>query len=209
MDTFLDAEEVFGILLDVEGAKGLVKQLLSEDAHMAEGSAPNRGVEALIEQGFLVTPEALVELTATLKKTRGKLTEATEAAKEAERQSKTLDVRLRHVNRSKPKLGILRSKVEKWDTATREVGLKRQSEQMAKDLKTWIARRDALQSQWEELVEEIEKVAQGTMAKWYASRPIVMTKHGRFLLDSLSEMKSDHFKGRTLAEVLVVGHLLA
>ena len=60
-----------------------------------------------------------------------------------------------------------------------------------------------------ELLDRIYRDPRLREARWYGARPLLVTHHGHFLLDYLADLNPQHFRGRTLAEIIEVGPSLA
>lgn len=126
------------------------------------------------------------------------------------RRLKTLAVQLKKADRDLTSgLGLLKSKNQQWEERVRRDAL-------ANELNEATLRRRRMESDLEkagtlyrELLDRIYNDQVLRDACWYQEMPVLVTKYGRFLLEFLSEMNPDHFRGRTLAEIIEIGASLA
>ena len=106
-------------------------------------------------------------------------------------------------------LSLLKSQNQKWEERTRRDAL-------ATEIEGLTLKRRRLESDLEkggtlfkELLDRIYSEQRHRESLWYQGMPARVTKHGVFLLEFLGEMNPVHFCGRTLAEIIEVGHSLA
>lgn len=59
------------------------------------------------------------------------------------------------------------------------------------------------------VLDEIHRAPELQTAHWYGQRITLVTFNGAFLLNYLKDMNPAHFSGRSLAEILEIGHSLA
>ena len=164
----------------------------------------------LLEQDFVEVP---TELRNAIDKFRHLEADAERTRNELGsiyRRLKTLHVQLRKADRDlEGGLSLLKSQNQKWEERTRRDAL-------ATEIEGLTLKRRRLESDLEkggtlfkELLDRIYSEQRHREALWYQGMPARVTKHGIFLLEFLGEMNPVHFCGRTLAEIIEVGHSLA
>lgn len=126
------------------------------------------------------------------------------------RRLKTLGVQLKKAERDLTGgIGLLKSKNQVWEERARR-------DAFATELSEATLKRRRMESDLEkagalykELLDRIYTDQRLRDGAWYQEMPTIVTKYGRFLLEFLSEMNPEHFRGRTLAEIIEIGASLA
>lgn len=209
---FLDAERIFTVLERVPNAPNLYESATDKFPGAPEDlpRLDEKAFEYLVNNEFLDVPHELRNkvdrfrhLDHAGERTRAELNEVY-------RDLKIATLHLRKLNKASEGMGaMLTSKSRRWELDNQR------TEQQHKVDELMLRRRRA-ESDLEkcgtllkELLDEIYGDLRLRESHWFYDMPTVVTGHGRFLLEYLQDMNPAHFRGRTLAEIIEIGHSLA
>jgi len=105
--------------------------------------------------------------------------------------------------------GFFKTKARRWSEETRRDGLMRKVQDLDLKRRRLESDLDRAGGLMQVLLDRIYRDPTLRDARWYGARPLVVTHHGHFLLDYLADLNAQHFRGRTLAEIIEVGPSLA
>lgn len=209
---FVDAERVWRVLDAVTNAPNLyemaavkfVVPIEAPDLHIDE-----QAFKQLVADEFLEVPIQLRNEIEKLLVLEGDGERTRESLGALYRKLKTMAVQLRHAGREADKSGFLRSKTEKWEQQNRKDELERQFQDLTLKRRRMESDLEKAGTLMRNLLDQIYRDQRLREAAWYAGMPVILTHHGRFLLDYLNEMNPANFRGRSLAEILEIGPSLA
>ncbi len=200
----LDARRVSTFLRAIEELPNM-GTLFTTDFSPTLGQDDVELIEALVEEGLLVTSPSLTE---RFRAYFGRLQRQTERAKaraDIRRTLQTTEVQIRHASEKSDRGRLLKSKNERWEQANTLSNLEKKKDDLLRK-EAAIASGDAeLQSQYEVLRQALQD---NRGLKFYGSTLVQLTHEGRFLLAVLDSFPQRHLRGRRLGDVLAVGPLL-
>ena len=125
------------------------------------------------------------------------------------RKLKTLAVQLRKADRDVSGVGLLKSKNQQWDERVRRDALATELNEATLKQRRMESDLEKAGTLYRELLDRIYADQTLRDAYWYQEIPVLVTRYGKFLLEFLGEMNTEHFRGRTLAEIIEIGASLA
>lgn len=212
---FVDAERIYRTLEAVADGGNLYEAATNKFPARSATEEPafvdDDAFLYLVEQEFLDVPteirnqiDRFRHLEAEAEKTRTEL-------QDVYRRLRTMQVRLKKADKDQESgfANLLKTKTQRWEEKTRR-------DQLAREIDELTLKRRRLESDLEkggtlfkDLLDRIYADRTLREGRWYNDMPVVITKYGRFLYDFLAEMNPEHFRGRTLAEIIEIGHSLA
>lgn len=210
----LDAERIFRALEHVSTGANLYESAAAKfpPKPPPDPTAPydDEAFQYLVENEFV---EVRTELRNAIDKFRHLYQDGERTRTELSslyRRLKTLAVQLKKADRDLGSgIGLLKGKNQVWEERVRR-------DAVATELTETTHKRRRVESDLEkagalyrELIDRIYANQVLRESCWYQEMPVTVTHHGRFLLEFLSEMNQEHFRGRTLAEIIEIGASLA
>ncbi len=210
----LDAERIYRALEHVSTGANLYESATNKfpDKPPADPAAPydDEAFLYLVENEFVDVP---MELRNAIDKFRHLYRDGERTRNELSslyRRLKTLAVQLKKADRDLTTgIGILKSKNQVWEERTRRDALATELAEATMKRRRMESDLEKAGALYRELLDRIYSDQSLREACWYQEMPVVVTKYGRFLVDFLSEMNPEHFRGRTLAEIIEIGASLA
>ncbi len=133
---------------------------------------------------------------------------AEEHLPDIERQLRTLEVQLKHAAEKRDRGRLLKSKTTQWEETNRHQSLETKRQALLDERARYQSSIDNAEEQLELLVSAIANAKELTKARWLNGQVARVTNDGAFLINTLNTMNKEHFRGRRLCDVLVVGPLL-
>ena len=207
---FVDAARIFKVLDGASCAPNLYSTAANKFAPSgAPDTCDQEAFDYLLREGFVQVPielrnniDSFIHLDSSRDATRTNL-------KAVYRKSKTLTVQLKKVEKELDSSGFLTSKKALWERRSRQDTLKQELEELTHQRRRMESDLEKAGTLLKDLLNRIYRDQPLREGAFFAGRPVLLTGHGRFLHDYLSEMNPAHFKGRSLAEILEIGPALA
>ncbi|MCA9539563.1 MAG: hypothetical protein KC620_11785 [Myxococcales bacterium] len=208
---FVDADRIHRTLEAAARAPNLYEVAVNRFSE--EEGAPAEVIDEgafdyLIEEAFIELPH---EVLNEIERSRMFEAEAERTRSQLEqllRQIRTKQLMLRRVEGEVDR-GFLKSKTRKWDEEIRRDTLKAEIGDLQLKKRRMESELERTGTQLRGLLDRIYADQRLREARWYGHRPILVTHHGFFLLDYLSDLNPAHFRGRTLSEIIEIGPSLA
>lgn len=134
---------------------------------------------------------------------RGEMQKDLRRAQDLREKVKTIDRELASGGR------LFKSKEKLWEVRSQRDAMVRTIEQLTVSASRTESEIDKIASLLRSVLDEIHRDPTLQSARWFGQRVTIVTFNGEFLLEYLEEMNPTHFKGRSLAEILEIGHSLA
>jgi hypothetical protein len=210
----LDCERIHRALELVGGGRNLYEAT----THRFEGPVAPPGTAEfdepaflyLVEHEFVDVPNELRNAIDKFRHLEGDAERTRVELSGLYRRLKTLAVQLRKADKDlEGAMNLLKSKNQKWEERTRRDALAQEIDGLTMKRRRMESDLEKAGTLFKELLDRIYGNQALREVYWYQGMPVRVTKYGRFLLEFLGEMNPDHFRGRTLAEIIEVGHSLA
>jgi len=207
---FVDAQRIHRTLDAVIAAPELYRVATERFSDLADDGpdVDGRALAYLVDEDFLHIPTELAH----------EIDRFQHFEEEAERNRAVLQqhyARLRAANlelrRAEAELekGFFKTKARKWSEESRCDSLRKKVEELEFKRRRLEGDTDRAAGLMQHLLDKIYRDPTLRGARWFGGRPLIVTHHGHFLLDYLSDLNHSHFRGRTLAEIIEVGPSLA
>jgi len=161
--------------------------------------------EWLLREEFIQIPRKLCNDIERFRLLDEKAEKAREEIKALHHQTRGLLIQKRRLE----KKGVLSFKGKSWAQESRKEEIDGEIEALILKRKRAGSNIDKAGAIYQKLLERIYQDQALRAGYWFAKQPLLLKHSGRFLLNYLKEMNSAHFQGRTLAEILEIGHSLA
>lgn len=208
---FVDAERIWLTLDGVRNAPNLYESAAEKFPDPAgEDAFDEPAFDFLEDEGFVEVPTGLRNNIDRFRHLEGESDRTRNELQAIYRQLRTTNVQLRKADRDlEGGVSFLKSKSVLWEQKARRDAL-------AKEVDALTLKRRRLESDLEKagtllrtLMDTIYRDQRLRESFWYQERPVVLTHHGRFLIDYLADMNPANFRGRSLAEIIEIGASLA
>lgn len=213
---FIDAERIFRTLEAVTNGPNLYEVCAAKFAEPAAGAEPAEPVDEpaflyLVEQEFVDVPTDLRNAIDRFRHLDREGERTRNELRDVYRRLKTLHVRLRKADRDQESglANLLKTKTRRWEEKVQRDALAREIDELTLKRRRLESDLEKAGTLFKDLLDRIYADQSLREAHWFNEMPVVVTKYGRFLLDFLSEMNPENFRGRTLAEIIEIGHSLA
>lgn len=208
---FVDAERLFRVLEGVSNAPNLYESAAEKfPPGAAEEPLDQRAFDLLLAEEFIAVPTELRNNIERFRHLEGEGDRTRDELTDVYRRLRTVSVQLRKADRDlEGGVSFLKSKSILWEQKARRDTLAREVDELT-------LKRRRLESDLEKagtllrtLMDTIYRDQDLRESAWYYEQPVLLTHHGKFLLDYLGEMNPANFRGRTLAEIIEIGPSLA
>jgi hypothetical protein len=217
-DGFIDAERIYKTLEAAANGPNLYEACAAKfpDRPTGEGAERPEPVDEpaflyLVEHEFVDVPTELRNAIDRFRHLDREAERTRQELQEVYRKLRTMQVRLKKADRDQESgfSNLLKSKTQRWEEKTRRDALARDIDDMTLKRRRLESDLEKAGTLFKDLLDRIFADLVLRDGHWFHDMPVVVTKYGRFLLDYLSEMNPEHFRGRTLAEIIEIGHSLA
>ncbi len=206
---FVDAERIHRTLDAVAHAPELYRVATERFVETAaDRDADGPALAYLVQEDFLRVPtevaneiDRFMHFEAEGERNRSALQQAHGKLRAAQLELRRAEAELER--------GFFKTKARRWSQETRRDALRRRVDDLDLKRRRLESDLDRAGGLMQSLLDRIYRDPTLREARWYGSRPLVVTHHGRFLLDYLADLNPRHFRGRTLAEIIEVGPALA
>ncbi len=128
---------------------------------------------------------------------------------DVERQLRTIEVQLKHAAEKRNKVSLLKSKMEKWEDTNRHQVLETKRQDLLRERHQLLESINDLEAAKDAFETDLRNVPTLAKARYLEKNVVRVTNDGAFLVATLKQMNREHFKGRTLKDILNIGPLLA